>query len=255
LYSVCSSCLPQASVTPTPTNTSTPTHTPTPSITPSITPTNTSTPTNTATPGLSPTQTPTHTPTPSVTSTVTPTITPTMTQTPTYIYVYQSCSTISPNSLPTQVIQTVKVPFALINETFKDINGNCWQYLGPFGQTYIAPPTVTSITYAGNYFASAYQTIYATCQDCLTTPLCFEYYAENISTASGHNNAIRFTQPGYVCPGYSSSSVPVLVGGFICIHSTVSLPNALALSPVWADGFYPPPVLNVDYTLTLNGCP
>ena len=294
LYSSCNSCNPLATNTPTPTltptpsvtQTSTPTATPTPTttitptpsvtstITPTITPTISVTPTITPTTGLPPSQSPTSTPTvtPTVTqtptstttSTPTPTLTPTNTQTPTmtstvsptpnYVYVYQSCVAIAPNVIPTQVIQSLPVPFALINESFKDVNGNCWQFIGVFSQTYIAPPSVISITYTGDYFATAYSTTYPTCNDCLTTPLCFDYLFENITSSSYGVTSIRpGLSVGAVCVGYTPNNTPVAVGNSVCLHSNVPLPG-FVLNPTWADNHLPNPVYGVDYIITLNGC-
>lgn len=242
LYSICGNCLPA----PTPTQSVTPT------ITPTNTPTNTMTPSVTPTIGLSPTPTATSTSTPTPTMTNTPTITPT---TPTYVYVYQTC--LGQAVIATQVIQTVPSTItSLVGSTFKDSNGTCWSYLGQFGSNYIATIGYTPLNYSGDYFATAFPTVYSDCQTCITTAICYEYYAENITTATGHSTGIRFNlNSGYVCNGYLSSNTPVNVGNGICLFSTVQLPNSLALTPAWADGFIPAPVLGVDYTLTLNGCP
>ena len=253
----CTNCLPDPTPTPTSTPTITPTNTPTTSVTPTNTPTITTTPTMTPTPGASPSQTPTITPTMTQTTTMTPTPTKTPTPSPTFVYVYESCSNILPNTLKTQIVQTIKSPItSTVGECFKDVNGNCWKYNGQFGTSYIVPPTFTPITYSGDYFITAFPTVYSDCETCITTAICYEYYAENITTATGHNTGIRFNlNSAYVCDGYSSSNTPVNVGDGICLFSTVQLPNSLALIPVWADGFIPTPVLGVDYTLTLNGCP
>ena len=288
IYSICADC--STIPTPTPTTTSTPTNTPTttstptntptsseplPTTTPTQTPTQTQTPTpsvtigltptmtpsNTASPTQTPTTTPTNTSTPTSTPTETPTNTPTNTMTPTpsvtpnYVYVYESCSVISPNVLPTQVIQTIQLSWITVpNTTFKDNSGNCWKFVGQYPSTYIAPPTVTPITFAGDYFTTAYTTVYVDCVDCINTPLCFDYSAENITSVSFGVTQIRFGLVStYVCPGYTFTNVPIPVGDSICIHSTVPLPNGLALIPKWADNHLPDPVLGVDYTLTLNG--
>ena len=173
--------------TPTPTVTSTPTHTPTPTTTttlgatqtPSETATQTPTQTPTATIGSTPTQTPSNTPTQTQTQTPTqtgtPTQTPTTTMTPTpsttpnYVYVYQSCAPISPNLLPTQLIQSEIVSINITEGTsFRDTQGNCWSFIGKFESTYIAPQTVISITYTGNYFSGISTKVYTTCDECLT---------------------------------------------------------------------------------------
>ena len=249
LYGSCGDCSP----TPTPTTTST--TTPTPTITPTITPTSTVTPTVTPTPGLSPSPTSTVTLTPTKTPTQTPTMTPTMTSTPNYVYVYQTCP--EQEIAPTEVIQTVQSPIAIIvGQTFKDSNGICWTYVGQFINNYIPTIGYLVVSYTGNYFVDAFNTIYTNCEDCITTPLCGEYYVENISGEIGHDTSIIFAiDNNYLCPDSSNNLTPVAVGNGICIRTTVPLPDSLALTPVWGDGFIPLPVLGVDYTLTLNGCP
>jgi hypothetical protein len=232
-----------------------------------MTPTQTATPTNTATNGyipVTPSQTPTTTPTNTPTNSMTPTNTPTNTMTPTntatpsptpnYVYVYQSCTPISPNVLLTQVVQTVPSPItSVVGTTFKDFDGTCWTYVGQYPVSYIVPPSYISVTYSGDYFTSCFPDVYTDCLTCQTAPLCYTYYAENVTTGNPNgSSSIRFLQPGYVCPGYSSSVIPAMQ---ICIHTTVPLPNSAALNPVWADNSYPPPVLGTDYTLTLFGCP
>jgi hypothetical protein len=213
----------------------------------------------TPTPGLSPTPTstvtPTPTKTPTKTPTQTPTITPTMTSTPNYVYVYQTCP--GQEITPTEVIQTVQSPIALIvGQTFKDSNGICWTYVGQFINNYIPTVGYLAVSYTGNYFASAFNTIYENCEDCITTPLCYEYYVENITSEIGHDTSIIFAvDSNYLCPESSTDLTPVAIGNGICIRTTVPLPDNLALTPVWGDGFIPLPVLGVDFTLTLNGCP
>jgi hypothetical protein len=263
LYGSCGDCSP----TPTPTNTQTstttptvtPTVTPTNTTTPTVTPTNTTTPTVTPTPGLSPTPTSSVTPTPTTTTTQTPTQTstqtPTMTPTPNYVYVYQTCP--EQEITPTEVIQTIPTQITLvIGQTFKDSSGICWTYVGQFNTTYIPTVGYLPINYSGNYFATAFDTVYDNCEDCVTTPLCYEYYIENITTATGHDTSILFTiNPNYLCPGTNNNLILSAVGDWKCLNTTVPLPNSSAFEPVWGDGFIPLPVLGVDYTLTLNGCP
>ena len=153
LYSSCEYC--SIIPTPTPTVTTTPTITPssTQTPTPSITASPSVTPSPTATFGSTPPITPTPTQTPTKTQTPTPSITPSPSATPNYVYVYQSCSPIKPNSLNTQVIQTQVVSFAnQPGAIFKDLLGYCWTYIGRFDSTYIAPPSVITVTYEGNSF-------------------------------------------------------------------------------------------------------
>lgn len=248
--------------TPTSTTTQTPTNTATASVTPTVTPTKTSTPTPTATVGTTPpvtpsvtsTATPTTTNTPSVTptNTKTPTMTPTITPSPNYVYVYQTCA--GQPIIPTEVIQTIQSPIAtVVGSTFKDINGNCWKYLGQFVSGYIATIGYTPLTYTGDYFATAFPTVYADCLTCISTPICYEYWFENVATGTGHSLAIRpnLTTP---CPGYVIVNTPINVGDGICLQSTVPLTSGLS-GAEWADMFIPAPVFGIDYTLTLNGCP
>jgi hypothetical protein len=252
LYTICGNCLPEPTPTSTPTSSVTPTVTPTLTTTPTNTPTPTITPSVSATPGQTPSATPTHTPTNTPTNTNTPTITMTPSPSSTFVHVYVSCTQ---QTLPvTYVIQTVKSPItSTIGETFKDSNGNCWQYLGPFGSGYIAPPIYPVVNYTGDYFATAFPTVYADCQTCISTPICYEYGFENITTAIGHSTAIRLgAYPD--CPGYSHGNTAYSIGETACIHSTTPLTTGLP-NAVWADGFIPGPVYGIDYTLTLNGCP
>ena len=62
-----------------------------------------------------------------------------------------------------------KVSFTVVvGESFKDDQGNCWVYNGRFEVDYIAPPSMTPITFQGDYFANAPSTVYTSCDDCLT---------------------------------------------------------------------------------------
>ena len=171
IYTICGSC--STLPTPTPTVTSTPTNTPstTPTKTPTNTPTSTLTPSPTSTIGSTPPPTPTQTTTQTPTQTTTQTITPTPSTTPNYVYVYQSCSPISPNLVPTQIIQSVKVTIASeAGIIFKDNSGICWTYIGRFEPTYIAGSGVTTITYTGNYFDGIPTNVFTTCESCQTVP-------------------------------------------------------------------------------------
>jgi hypothetical protein len=84
------------------------------------------------------------------------------------VYVYQSCSNIQPGK-QTQMVQNIEVPSIVIGDVFKDSNGNCWTYIGPFNSNYIVPPEYYEVTNSGNYFGTP-STKYATCTDC-ETPL------------------------------------------------------------------------------------
>jgi hypothetical protein len=174
LYSVCEYC--SIIPTPTPTVTTTPTFTPTtsPTPTPSITASATLTPSPTSTVGTTPPPTPNQTNSPTPTNTTTPTLTPTPSTTPNYVYVYESCSPIYPNLLVTQMIQTQRVTFVpQPGVMFKDSLNTCWNYLGRFDSTYIAPTTVLSVTYSGNYFDGSPSTTYSTCVSCESLPVSF----------------------------------------------------------------------------------
>jgi hypothetical protein len=186
LYSLCEYCsivpTPTPTVTTTPTVTPSSSQTPTPSITASVSPT----PSQTATVGTTPPATPNQTPTMTPTQTSTPSMTPTPSVTPNYVYVYESCSPISPNSIPTQMIQTQRVSFVLQpGVVFKDSLNICWNYIGRFDSTYIAPPTVLPVTYSGNYFDGSPSVTYVDCQSCLgntPTPILYNgYFAEKYS--------------------------------------------------------------------------
>ena len=191
IYSNCANCsnvptpTPSVTTTPTPTPSTTagltPTTTATPPVTPTQTKTQTPTPSPTSTFGSTPTQTPSNTPTetppntPTQTQTASNTPTPSVTKTPTptplWVYVYESCQEIPFGKFTSfaQVIQTQQVSFTvLVGQSFKDDEGNCWIYNGRFESDYIAPSNVTPITYQGNYFANAPETIFDSCDDCLT---------------------------------------------------------------------------------------
>jgi len=279
LYSSCNYC--STVPTPTPTTTSTPTNTPTqtmtstPGLTPTSTPTNTMTPTQTMTPTntatngsipVTPSQTPTTTPTNTPTNSMTPTNTPTNTMTPTntatpsptpnYVYVYQSCTPITPNVLATQVVQTVQAAITtVVGITFKDFNGVCWTYVGQFPLSYIVPPTYISVTYSGDYFTTCLPNTYNDCLTCQTAPVCYNYLFENLSSVgNGVSNSIR---PGLstnaVCVGFTANGSPVGPGGSRCLHSKFPL-NSNSLNAKWADNHLPDPAYGVDYIITLNGC-
>lgn len=178
VYGNCTSCVPLPTTTPTMTTTSTPTMTTTstPTQTPTQTPTNTITPTPSRTPGGTPAVTPTTTSTLTPTNTSTPTQTktgtPTPTPTPNWAYVYESCNPISPNVNKTQVVQNVPSPITTtVGQCFKDVNGNCWKYLGKFETNYIAPINILVITSSVNYFVGASNCVYSDCSTCESVDL------------------------------------------------------------------------------------
>ena len=127
------------------------------------------TPTSTPTPTVTPTMT--MNTTPSQTARLTPTPTKTPTPTPNWVYVYESCQPLGQQLYNTQVIQTVKVgPNVSVNSIFQDVQGRCWKYIGQFPVGYIAPPTVLTMTYTGNYMATQPSTVFTNCTDCLNWP-------------------------------------------------------------------------------------
>jgi len=192
LYSSCEYC--SIIPTPTPTVTTTPTITPssTQTPTPSITASPSVTPSPTATFGSTPPITPTPTQTPTKTQTPTPSITASPSATPNYVYVYQSCSPIKPNVLNTQLIQTQVVSFAnQPGAIFKDTQGYCWTYIDRFDSTYIAPPSVITVTFDGNYFDGSSSQIYSDCTICETP-------AAKVGTTYNYFNATRCDNGGTV---------------------------------------------------------
>ena len=116
----------------------------------------------------------TPTPTPTKSITPTPTVTPTITVTPSpssgMVYVFQSCLPIGLSANPTLIIQTQGYQSSLsINSVIKDVDDNCWSYLGAYSNTYIPPTNVNPITYTGNYFASYTSSSFVDCQVCLVS--------------------------------------------------------------------------------------
>ena len=171
LYSICANCNVYPTPTPTVTTTSTFTPTPTNTMTPTNTSTNSPTPSTTATIGSTPPPTPDQTPTQTPTQTTTPTLTPTPSTTPNYVYVYESCDPISPNTLKTQVIQDVKSSLATTEGQYFKVNGICWGYIGKFNTGYVAPPTVFPITYNTDFFTGYNSCVFDDCFTCNTTDL------------------------------------------------------------------------------------
>jgi hypothetical protein len=203
IYSSCEYC--STIPTPTPTITSTPTNTPTKTagVTPSPTATQTATPSQTATIGSTPPPTPSQTRTATPTNTPTPSITASPSATPNYVYVYQSCSPIQNGKFlsVTQVIQTQKVSFvSQVDSVFKDLNNNCWSYVGRFDSNYIAPITVNPVTFNGDFFDGSPSLTYPDCTTCETQPidLCLNYQYFNAQRCdNGQNIVVKscYTEP------------------------------------------------------------
>jgi hypothetical protein len=211
--------------TPTPTQTSTPvttspvtpTQTASQTATPSTTPTIGSSPTPTGSDTPTPTPTMTQTPTETATNTPTPTETPTMTPSPVYVYVAQSCSTISGNIIT--VIQTLPLSFTIsANQTFKDGSGNCWIYLGRYDSNYIAPQNTTPITFTGDYFSSAPTITYDDCNTCQTKP------PSKVTQAGG------FMQP---CVG---GTIDDFMGASVYLDNNVSVDTLVNVTVYYQNG-------------------
>jgi hypothetical protein len=67
------------------------------------------------------------------------------------------------------MIQTQVVPFAnQPGAIFKDTLGYCWTYIGRFESTYIAPPSVITVNFEGNYFNGSLSLTYPDCVTCQT---------------------------------------------------------------------------------------
>jgi hypothetical protein len=163
-------------------------------IFPSPTPTGTSQPTQT--PTVTPTMTMNLTPNP----TSTPTRTPNPTPTPTshWVYVYESCSPIGEQLVNTQVIQTVKITSFIdfvVDQIFQDTQGRCWKYIGQYTTNYIAPSTVSAITYNGNYFGSQsiVSDVFDTCDDCLNFQgQAVKYTGDEVNSTSAQDACLNY---------------------------------------------------------------
>jgi hypothetical protein len=66
--------------------------------------------------------------------------------------------------IQTQVVSFANQPGAI----FKDTQGYCWTYIGRFDSTYIAPPSVITVTYEGNSFDGSSSLTYVDCITCET---------------------------------------------------------------------------------------
>jgi hypothetical protein len=225
--------------------------TPTPSVTIGLTPTATETQTPTPSTTTTLTATPTHTPS----STATPTTTTTLTATPTRTasLTPSPTQTLTPTPTSTQPTCDCRSWFVTNNSFdscpvyFVDCNSGA-------GSLFNLPGNSSTQVCSCTPPFSLCPLVIINDGPC-TPPICYEYFAENITTQSGVNS-IRFALvQQYVCPGYTSNNTPVTVGNGICLHSILALPNFLALDPQWADNHIPAPVYGVDYTLTLNACP
>ena len=164
----------------------------------------------TPTPTITPTPSPTtyQTPTPTPTTTLTPTLTPTTT--PIGVYVYQSCSLIGLNTKPNQIIQTIKSSIPTITENiFKDTNGDCWFYVGRYDSNYIAPITVISSSYQGDYFINSPILTYTTCEVCQTVTPVNTYKIERT------NGTCPSSLSSYLISGGKSGDVLVVRARFL----------------------------------------
>jgi hypothetical protein len=69
--------------------------------------------------------------------------------------------------IQTQVVSFANQPGAI----FKDTDGYCWTYIDRFDSTYIAPPSVITVTFEGNYFDGSSSQIYSDCTTCETVTI------------------------------------------------------------------------------------
>jgi hypothetical protein len=153
-------------------------------------------------PSPTPTQSPTNTPTLTMTPSDTPNATPrpTPTSTPHWVYVYESCGPLGQQLINTQVIQTVRVKTnMLVNQTFQDAQGRCWKYIGQFQTSYIAPPTVLTINYSGNYLGLNLGPNVQTFNNCTE---CLNYQGTSVEFFGGYSpNA---NSPQNACLSYNT---------------------------------------------------
>ena len=90
--------------------------------------------------------------------------------TPSLEYVFTSCEPLGFKVATfTAVIQsTPPTNNYTVGSVFKDVNGNCWTYIGAFvANSYIPPQGYSSLTFDGDYFSSAQTTIYQNCATCV----------------------------------------------------------------------------------------
>jgi hypothetical protein len=91
------------------------------------------------------------------------------------------------------VIQTQKVSFVSeVGTVFKDLNNNCWSYVGRFESTYIAPINVNAITFNGNFFDGSPNVTYPDCSTCEIQPidLCLTYTYFNAQRCDNGQNIV-----------------------------------------------------------------
>jgi hypothetical protein len=124
------------------------------------------TPTPSATAGTTPPVTPTPTMTPTPTNTQTPKVTSTPTPTSNYVYVFQTCVPISPQTLKSMVVQTSPHSLLTVGQIIKDSSNICWEYLGRYNTNYAIPGNVISSTFAGDKFSSI-TNVFNDCAACL----------------------------------------------------------------------------------------
>jgi len=90
-------------------------------------------------------------------------------------YVYRSCNQLITDvklgtMAYTEIVQTEPVPFLTDPEqpVFKDLDGNCWTYVGSYGPNYISPDGTQQVNISGNYFVGVPETTYFDCNSCGT---------------------------------------------------------------------------------------
>lgn len=133
----------------------------------------------------------TLTPTPSVTASVTPTptITPSSTMTPTpsaqsYVYVFQSCTLNGYDYPQSTIVQTQPANFLILSgQTFQNINGDCWTYVGQFFGFIPTGPT-NQTNYSGNYFNLNKPTVYSDCTTCQANQVALITQTPNVTKSA-----------------------------------------------------------------------
>jgi hypothetical protein len=135
-----------------------------------------------------------------------------------YVYVYESCLPLGTQTKKTQVIQGFNITNVSLDKVFKDSLGYCWQYKGRFDSTYIAPPTVFTITNNGNYFSSANITqTFNDCVTCQTPPSIRVWNLSRCSDGQDASQVIAWTpnfEPGLVFKGSNGICYRIVNDGY-----------------------------------------
>ena len=112
--------------------------------------------------------TPTVTLTPSITMEISQFIEPTPSLSSNIVFIFESCSIISPSIKKTHLVQNKPYNQLLnVGDVVKDFNLNCWIFLGSYNSSYIPGTNFLILRYDGNYFNNYESNIYINCQTCL----------------------------------------------------------------------------------------